>query len=146
MKLAKRLGAFVVAVFVTTLLGTVLQTQFNLAALATLGMPVPPGTRLDVMLRDLVGFGPTFAIVTTCGFFVAFPVTGLLRRWIASRPAALYALAGAAAILAALLAMEQALGLVAIAAARSTSGFMLLVACGAVGGAVFAALGTAKAR
>lgn len=136
----KRVGAFLAAALATTLLGTLVQTQLNLARLAELGIAVPPGLRLEVTGRDLVGFAPSLGALTLLAFLVAFPVAGLLHRWIARRRTALYALAGAVAITVMLLSMEVALGLVAIAAARGAGGFAALVACGALGGWIFSRL------
>jgi len=136
----KRVGAFLAAALATTLLGTVVQTQFNLARLVELGLAVPVGLRLEVTGRDLVGFAPSLGALTLLAFLVAFPVAGLLRRRIVRRRAALYTLAGAVAITTLLLSMEVALGLVAIAAARDAGGFAALVACGALGGWIFSRL------
>lgn len=142
----KRVGAFLAAALATTLLGTVVQTQFNLARLAEIGIAVPPGLRLEVTGRDLVGFAPSLGALTLAAFLVAFTVTGLLRRWVVQHRTALYALAGAVAITAMLLSMEIALGLVAIAAARGAGGFAALVACGALGGWIFSRLSAAHGR
>ena len=139
----KRVGAFLAAALATTLLGTLVQTQFNLARLGELGIAVPPGLRLEVTGRDLVGFAPSLGVLTLLAFLVAFPVAGLLHRRIARRRTALYVLAGAVAITAMLLSMEVALGLVAIAAARGAGGFAALVACGALGGWTFARMSAA---
>jgi hypothetical protein len=136
----KRTGAFLAAAAVTTLLGTVAQTQFNLARLAGLGAAVPPDLRLEVTLRDLAGFAPTFGALTLAGFLVAFLVSGLIRRRVPRGRAALYAVAGAVAIATMLLAMKAALGLVAIAAARGAGGFAVLIVTGAIGGWTFARL------
>jgi hypothetical protein len=140
MKLLKRVGAYLAAAIVTTLLGTVVQTQFNLAPLAGFGAPVPAGLRLEVMARDLAGFAPTFGALTLAAFLIALPVTGLIRRRIVRGRAALYALAGAVAIATMLVLMKAALGLNAIAAVRGAGGFATLVIAGAIGGWVFARL------
>lgn len=140
MTLLNRSAAFLAAAGVATLLGTVLQTQFNLAALAGLGAAVPFATRMQVTLQDLAGFAPTLGALMAAGFLVAFLATGVLRRWITARRTALYMLAGAVAMLAMLLIMKAVLGITAIAAARGPGGFATLLACGAIGGWIFARL------
>ena len=130
--------AFVLAVAATTALGSVVQSQFNLAALQALGTEVPLGVRIGTTSADLAGFSPTFGPLVGAAFFVAFLFTGLLRRWITARRTALYALAGAVAILAMVLIMQAVFGLQPIAAARGIFGFASLVLAGALGGALFA--------
>lgn len=130
--------AWLAAVIVTALIGTLIQTQLNLAALAALGVDIPLGVRVDTTLHDLIGFAPALAAIVGAGFLVAFPVASWLCR---RRPSArrwLHILAAAAAIAVALIAMRLALGLTPVAAARSPHGFALLVASGALGGWVFA--------
>jgi hypothetical protein len=129
---------FGVAAAVATVLASVLQTQFNLAALQALGAEVPFGVRLDATLADLAGFPPTFGPLVLAAFLVAFLVTALLRRWVTARRTALYALAGAVAVLAMILIMQAVFGLQPIAAARGLFGFASLLLAGAAGGAVFA--------
>jgi len=134
------LAAYVAAVAATTVIGTLLQTQLNLAQLAGLGMDVDATLRGKVTLRDLAGFAPTFGVLVAAAFLVAFPVTALIRRRVHEGRSALYALAGAVAITAMLVIMHAALGLTAIAAARGAGGFVGLVLTGAIGGWVFAAV------
>ncbi len=137
MRFLRLAGAYLMAVLVAAAAGTVIQTQCNLAAIDALGAPVPLAVRLNVSLRDLIGFGPAFAGIVAIGFLVAFPVAALLgRRWPVN-PMALYALAGAMAIITALLAMEAVFGLTAIAAARGPGGLGLLALAGAGGGWAF---------
>lgn len=135
------IGAYVAAVLATGLLGSVTQTQFNLARLGGLGVNVAFGERIGVTVRDFAGFAPLFTALTAGGFLVAFVFTGaVLRRWIEAGRPWLYALAGATAIATILVSMRLALGLDAIAAARGAGGFIALALCGAVGGMAYAAL------
>jgi peptidoglycan/LPS O-acetylase OafA/YrhL len=132
--------AFVAAVLTTTVVGSVLQTQINLAAVQALGAQIGPSLRLRTTWDDLLGFAPAWAGIVAAGFLLALPVAAWLgRRWPAWRPA-LSVLAGAFAIAVALWLMRLALGLNAVAAARSGSGLLLLALAGALGGWVFARL------
>lgn len=135
-----RLGlAWLLAAATTAFAGSVVQTQFSLAAITALGAPVPLGLRLQTTLQDLVGFAPTFGLVAATGFIVAFIVAALLHRLWPGRRTVLYAAAGAAAILAALLLMNALLPVTGIGAARTAAGVLALAATGALGGWVFAA-------
>lgn len=138
--------AYLVAVLVTALVGSVVQTQFNLAALATLGAEIDPGLRLSTTLDDLLGFTPAWGGIVAVGLLLALPLAAWLgRRWPAWRTA-LCGLAGAVAVFTALGLMRLALGLSAVAAARSVGGLLALVLAGALGGWVFARLSIGSRR
>jgi hypothetical protein len=146
MKFARVLLAWLAATIVTAATGSIVQTQFNLAAIAALGAPAPLPLRLQTTLHDLAGFAPVFAGITAAGFLVAFLVAGLLLRFWPARRAFLYSLAGAAAISAAILLMNAMLPVTAIAATRSLPGIFALAAAGALGGYAFAVLAPAGRR
>lgn len=143
MKLLERLSAWFAATLVTAVAGSIVQTQYNLAAIAMLGAPVPIALRLQTTLQDLAGFAPMLAAVAGAGLLVALPVASWLGRRLA-RPVLLYTLAGAAAIAAAILLMNGVLPVTAIAATRSTAGFLALTACGALGGWTFSRLAAGR--
>jgi hypothetical protein len=129
-------GYWLLAVFATTLAGSIVQTQFNLAQLVALGQPVDIGLRLQTTLLDLARFAPLFGAIVAVGFLMALP----LASWLARRGAGrgwLYPLAGAVALLVALLLMRWLVGLTPIAAAREPMGMAALVLSGAFGGWVW---------
>jgi len=138
--------AYLVAVLLTTLVGSIVQTQFNLAALATLGAEIGTGLRLRTTLDDLLGFTPAWGGIVAIGLALALPVAAWLGRRRPAWRAALCALAGAAAVYTALWLMQLALGLSAVAAARSVGGLLALVLVGALGGWVFARLSARPGR
>lgn len=97
--------AFLIAVIVATAWGTIVQTQYNLAALATIGLDVEP-LRLQTTMRDLFsGFFPTYGgYIVLPSLLVAFVVAALvLWKWLPADPLAarlaLFALAGGLAVL-----------------------------------------------
>lgn len=97
--------AFLIAVVVAIAWGTIVQTQYNLAALGTIGLDVE-AVRLQTTLRDLVsGFFPTYGgYVVLPSLLVAFIVAALVMwKWLPDDPLAarlaLFALAGGLAIL-----------------------------------------------
>jgi hypothetical protein len=142
MRVLKWALCWIAAAAVTTVLGTVWQTQFNLAALQGLGVALPLDVRLQATASDLLGFTPSFGPLVAAALLVAFAVTALLLRWLPGRQALLYPLAGSVAITAMLLIMDAVFGLTAIAAARELGGFASLVLAGAAGGLVFVVLFT----
>lgn len=130
---------WLLAVMTTSVLGSIVQTQFNLAAVAALGVAIDPAMRLQTTLLDLIRFAPLFAAIVAVGFLVALPLSSWLARGRAGR-GWLHPLAGAAALLLALLLMRWLVGLTPIAAARTAPGMLALVSSGAVGGWVWGRL------
>lgn len=73
---------FLAAVAVITALGSVIQTQINLAAVLAMGAPVPWGLRLLTIAQDLVGFTPALGGIVTGAFLAALPgLTAPLLHW-----------------------------------------------------------------
>jgi hypothetical protein len=144
MQLFRILLAWLGAVVVTGATGSILQTQFNLAALAAIGATVPIGLRLQTTLQDIAGFGPLMALIAAGGFALALPVAAWLARRRPSWRITAYTAAGGAALAAALLLMNTLVPITLIGATRGPGGFLALVAAGALGGRVFALLLTRR--
>lgn len=132
--------AFIAAVLVAAVLGSLWQTQVNLAAIAALGHDIPMLLRLRTSVEDLIGFAPVFAALCALALLIAFVATAVLLRWIPTGRRALFALAGAVAIVTMLAVMQWLLPVTAIAAARSIGGVIGLAASGAIAGLCFATL------
>jgi hypothetical protein len=146
MKLPRTMLAWLGATLATAATGSIVQTQFNLAAIQAAGAPVSFGLRLQATLQDLVGFTPMLAGIAAAGFLVAFGVTApLVRRWPRHRDG-LYTLAGAAAVTTAILVMNLLLPITVIGATRSLPGVVALGLSGALGGRVYAWLAPSAAR
>lgn len=141
MKFVKLAITYLLAVVTCTLAASLVQTQFNLAAIAEVGAPISLVDRLRVTGQDLIGFTPTFGPIVAVGFLVAFLVTALIRRYWAVAAAPLYALAGATAIGTILIALQLAFGITTLAAARGAFGVICLLLTGALGGWTFAIAG-----
>lgn len=146
MKFLKVLFAWLAATVATAAAGSIVQTQYNLAAIAALGAPVPLGIRLQTTWQDLGGFAPMYAAITAGAFLVAFLVAALLARFWPRRRTILYTLAGAAAIGTAIVTMNALLPVTGIGATRWTSGILALSLAGALGGWLFAVLATGRRR
>jgi hypothetical protein len=133
---------FLLAVLLASVLGSVLQTQFNLANLQALGAPMPLTVRLQTTGLDLLGFSPTFALLVILGFLFALPTAHLLARSWPTGRWLLFALAGALAVWLALVLVNALLPMpTLIGANRSLSGTLGLMTCGSCGALLFAVLG-----
>lgn len=132
---------FLFAVLLSSALGSVVQTQFNLANLQALGAPMTLSVRLHTTALDLLGFSPLFAVLVLLSFIVALPAATLLSRsWPVGRWL-VFASAGAAAVWAAMsLANSLAPMPTLIGANRCIPGTLGLMACGSVGALLFALL------
>jgi MFS family permease len=139
-KFLKYLFAWAAASASAGAVGSIVQTQFNLAAIAAVGAPVPLPVRLQTTLQDLAGFAPMLIAVSAAGFLVAFLVSGWLARRLPRQRTLLHTLAGALATGAALASMHASMPITIIGAARSLTGSLALCAAGALGGFVFALL------
>ena len=131
---------WVLAVVVAAVGGTMVQVQLNAAELAALGVPVPFAERVGMFAHDLVRFTPLYAGLVAAGFIVAWPVAAGLARLRPRWRSGLFPLAGFTAIATILAAMQWALPITAISAARTPLGATLLCAAGALAGLVYTAL------
>lgn len=132
---------FLLAVLLASVMGSVLQTQFNLANLQALGAPMPLGVRVQTTCLDLLGFSPTFAMLVILGFIFALPAASLLARLWPMGRWLLFTLAGALAVLAAMALANALLPMpTLIGANRTFAGTVGLMACGSLGALLFAVL------
>ncbi|WP_126798683.1 hypothetical protein [Aliidiomarina soli] len=72
--------AFVIAVLVAAVLGTIFQTQLNLAAMGNFGPPISFSMRLSNTWHDLRYFGPLYLAIIACTFLVSFSIAELVAR------------------------------------------------------------------
>ena len=135
--------AFLAAVATTAVLGSVLQTQINIAAIESIGPAVPFGLRAATTAEDLLGFGPVMAAIAGAAMAPAFLVAGMFV-WLADRsPAILFSIAGVLGLFAAFGLMGHFTPMpTLVSAVRGPFGFAAMCATGLVGGLVFARLAT----
>lgn len=126
-----------IAVFTSVVTGSVIQTQFNLSRIQTLGPEIGLGTRLAATWHDLINFTPAYALLVSIAFAIAWPVAGLLKRWLPDQRTLLFTLAGFSAVWAMIAIMNRALPITGIAATRELAGFVALSAAGAVAGFLY---------
>lgn len=130
--------AFLAAVLCTSLLGSIVSSQFVMAGLTDLGVEIPLADRLRMTVQDF-GILPALSAAVAAAFLPALAVAGLAsRRFGGRRP--WFAVAGAAALIAELAIMQSVLGLMPVAGARTAAGLGALGVAGAAGGLAFALL------
>ncbi|MDL0432592.1 PQQ-dependent sugar dehydrogenase [Marinobacter sp. TBZ242] len=134
--------AFVIALLLGSVLGSLVQTQINLQALAGLGVEISPEVRLETTLADLINFAPLYAILFGLSFLVSQVAASLVVR-LAGNSGRLWLHPVAAAVgLWATLRIVDALAPMPtlIAATRDTGGLMLMLLTAAISGWVFTVL------
>ena len=136
--MTRRIGAFVCAVLVTYLAGSMLSTQMILHEVSSFGVSVDFATRVSATLHDLVGLAVTYLPIIAIALLVAYPVTALVLRFVPGPRAVAYAIGGAAALFALHSLMFAVLGMHPLPATRSGLGMALQAAAGAIGGWTFA--------
>lgn len=77
---SRHLAAFLAAWLLATAWGSGVQTQFNLNAIAALGIAIAPTLRLQTTLQDLLGFGPVYAGIVLLAWLPAFAAAAWLAR------------------------------------------------------------------
>lgn len=152
MPLVRLGGAFVAALVVMVLLGSIahslfIQDAWSNAVAAAEGAPgaIPMDHRLAWIAHDLVGLEPLYGMLTAVALLVAFLVAGLLARFTGLRPI-VFTVAGAVAIYVLFWALRENLGTVGVFGARGTWGLAVQVLAGATAGLSFALLTRARAR
>ncbi len=134
MTVLRWLFAFAIAVLTAAILGSMIQTQFNLTRITSLGETIRPSTRIEVTLFDLISFAPTYAVIMAVALLIGLLVAGWpAARWPQWRTG-WYVLAGFVAVATALLVMNAMLPITVIGAARTVTGIFALSLAGAIGG------------
>lgn len=135
----RRIAAFVAALLLATVWGSVVQTQFNLQALAALDVDIPLRVRALTTLQDLAGFGPAYAGIVLAAWLPAFLVAALLVRVWPKARVPLYALAAGVGLVAAVRAVDAVAPMpVLIDATRGIGGLLAMAAGSLLAGAAFA--------
>lgn len=140
--------AFVIALVVGSVLGSLVQTQFNLQALAALGVEISVGTRLEASGLDLVNFAPFYAILFGLSFLGSQGVAALVVRLSSSFSRLwLYPLAAAVGLWVTLKIVDMLAPMpTLIAATRGTGGLLAMLVTAAISGWLFAVLVNRPAR
>lgn len=138
MKAVRVLLGWVIAVVTAVAAGSIIQTQFNLSRIQALGADINLVTRLSATWHDLLNFTPAYALLVSIAFALAWPVAGLLKRWLPDQRTLLFTLAGFSAIWAMIAIMNRALPVTPIGATRGLAGLIALSLAGAAAGWLYA--------
>ncbi|WP_449358330.1 hypothetical protein [Alishewanella longhuensis] len=131
----KKIAWFLLAVLGAAAVGSVLQSLFNLSAIAALAGAVPAALWWQTIGFDLLHFMPVLAAIFLPIMLLSVLVTALLRRYVKlSRLAASFGVTVLGTWLALLIINHLAPMPTLIALNRSTLGTLLLLCCS--GGAV----------
>ena len=135
------MAALLLALLVAAAWGSVVQTQWNLQALADVGVDIPAALRLQTTVQDLLGFAPVYAGIVAAGWLPALMVAAwLARSWPAGRTA-LLALAAGAGLVAAIRSIDAVAPMpVFIDATRHWPGLLAMAAGAVLGGWIYARL------
>lgn len=136
------IGPFAAAVLCTAAAASIVQTQFNLAALAQIGARIAAQARLLTTLEDLGRFAPVMAAIAAGGLLPALALAHYAARRL--QPALrmiVLALAGMAGLLAAFTLLGMVTPMPALVEATAhPAGLFAVCLCGAAGGAVYGRL------
>lgn len=137
----RHLAPLLVAWLLAAVWGSLVQTHWNLQALADLGIAMPAAVRVQTSLQDLIGFAPVYAGILAAGWLPALALAALLaRRWPARRSVLLTTAAGAGMV-AAVRAVDAVAPMpVFIDATRHWPGLMAMAAGAVVAGLLYARL------
>lgn len=111
--------------------GSVVQTQWNLQALAAVGVDISAATRAITTGQDLLGFAPVYGGILAAGWLLALPLATVLARWWPQWRNTLLAAAAGVGMVAAVRAVDAVAPMpVFIDATRHLAG-LFAMACGA---------------
>jgi glucose/arabinose dehydrogenase len=138
------LAAFIAALVFGTVLGSLIQTQFNLLALQDLGVEISVGERLWTSLQDLVNFAPVYAALSGISLLLSQIAALLLWRLVGARWQALVCALAATMGLWVTFTLADAVAPMPtlIAATRGSGGLLTMLAGAALSGWLFARLVT----
>lgn len=137
--MAKNLLPWLFAVLVTSALGSIVQSILNLFGLLDMGSYATWSDWLRTIAKDLVTFGPFYALLVGPAFLFAFPTAlWLARKWPAGR-SLLLGISGAAGLAVAFFIANRVTPTpTLISATRGPVGLILMLSTGLIGAWVFA--------
>ena len=133
----RNIGAFVVAIIGTYILGVLFVSQGNLASLAEMGLTIGFGDRVDTFIHDLTHMTAIYLPLVIVGLVIAFAVAAGIIRLTPNLRLIGYVSAGFVALIATHLILKMVLGLTGVAATRTVAGLVAQGVAGAFGGYLF---------
>ncbi len=137
--LARNLLPWLIAVIVTSVLGSLVQSTLNLFNLREMGSYATWGDWQRTIIRDLLSFAPFYALLVGAAFLIAFPGgLWLARKWPAGR-SLLLGVAGTIGLAVAFLIANKATPIpTLISATRDPLGLIAMLSTAFIGAWVFA--------
>lgn len=137
--LARNLLPWLIAVLVTSVLGSLVQSTLNLLNLLDMGSYATWDDWQRTIAKDLVSFAPFYALLVGVAFLIAFPgALWLARKWPSGR-SVLLGLSGAAGLAAAFFVANKLTPIpTLISATRHILGLIAMLSTGFIGAWVFA--------
>jgi hypothetical protein len=145
--MVRRLAAYVSAVLMTAILGSIAHSLFiQQAWIRAAGgdAQIPMGERISWITHDLVGLEPLYGALVAAALLVAFLASGLLARFTGLRTI-VFSVAGAVAMFTMFTIMRMELGTVGVFGARGTLGLAAQMAIGLLAGLAFARMTATQA-
>lgn len=146
MTILRVFGAYLAVVLILVTLAVIAQSLFVLAGLMAVGAEIGAADALSMIVDDLTGLGPLYAIFIALGLAVALPMAALAGRLLPVPRVWVFGAAGLVCMLVMLTLMKEVFfGVQVIAGARSMAGLLTQAVMGGLAGAVFVRL-TASPR
>lgn len=136
----KTIAFFLIAVIDAAILTSIVSTQLVLADVASFGLAVSFGVRVQTTLHDLLGLALPLLMLIGLSFLVGFVIARHAIRLIGGKPVLWYMAAGFMSVPAAILIIKYFMGGTLLASARTTLGMLLIACCTMAGGWIFAYL------
>lgn len=138
MTILRVFGAYLAVVLILVTLAVIAQSLFVLAGLMAVGAEIGAADALSMIVDDLVGLGPLYAIFIALGLAVALPAAALTGRLLPLPRGWVFGAAGLVCMLVMLTLMKEVFfGVQVIAGARSMAGLLTQAVLGGLAGAVF---------
>ncbi|WP_439636548.1 hypothetical protein [Oceanicaulis sp.] len=141
MTILRVFGAYLAVVLILVTLAVIAQSLFVLAGLMAVGAEIGAADALSMIVDDLTGLGPLYAIFIALGLAVALPMAALAGRLLPVPRVWVFGAAGLVCMLVMLTLMKEVFfGVQVIAGARSMAGLLTQAVMGGFAGAVFVRL------
>jgi len=137
MKVVSAVLGYVLAVLVVLVIGAAAHAIVNQGDLAALGAEFPVADRAGWIAHDIVGMAPLYAPIMGAGLLVAFLAAGFVSRLAEPLRPIVFMVAGAVAVVAAILIMGMVFGITPIASTRDPMGLGAQALAGALAGLSF---------
>lgn len=128
---------FFTAVAVTYFAGASFISQGNIAAVTGMGFEVTAAQRMDAWVHDVTHMYDLYLGVVTVGLLIAFPVAGLIIRFVPNLRLIGYVSAGFVGMIALHVIFKAVFGASGIAPTRELTGLIAQGVAGGLGGYAF---------